>query len=67
MSYYESRAVLRSNDPDEIEIEIRGGVEADDQPGGYEIVVRIEGEDDARMRVRPDVWRKFVRAVGRLR
>lgn len=67
MTYYENRAALRDNETD-IEIEVRGGVEADDVPGGYEIRI-CDGMNDEphTMRVPRHVWQRFVRAVGRLR
>lgn len=68
MTYYENRAVLRDNDAD-VEIEVRGGIEADDVPGGYMVTIRGLSEDEHEkvLRVRADVWQRFVRAVGRLK
>ena len=68
MTYYENRAVLRDNDAD-VEIEVRGGIVADDVPGGYMVTIRGLSEDEHEkvLRVRADVWQQFVRAVGRLR
>lgn len=67
-AYYENRAVLRDNETD-VEIEVRGGIEADDAPGGYMVTIRGLSEDEHEkvLRVRADVWRAFVRAVGRLK
>lgn len=52
-------------------IEVHGPVECDDGSEGYEIAVRscalASGERPRVMRVPVDVWRAFVRAVGRLR
>lgn len=66
MTYYENRAVLRDNESD-TEIEVRGGVEADDLPGGYEIRMRCGkcGSSTA-MRVTDSVWKLFCREVGKL-
>lgn len=67
MAYYENRAVLRDNDS-ELEIEVRGGVEADDTSNGLELVIRDIGvSTEKRMRVPGHVWHQFVRAVGRLK
>lgn len=67
MAYYENRAVLRDNDA-ELEIEVRGGVEAGDLPNGFELTVRDTGvSTEKRMRVPGHVWRQFVSAVGRLK
>lgn len=56
MTYYENRAVLRDNDAD-VEIEVRGGVEADDVPGGYMVTIRglADGDRTVALRVRCDV------------
>lgn len=55
----------------DLEIEVRGGRECDDGSEGYEIVIRscvhTSGERPRSMRVPVDVWRAWVRAVGRLR
>ena len=52
-------------------IEVHGPVECDDGSEGYEIVIRscvhTSGERPRSMRVPMDVWRTWVRAVGRLR
>lgn len=52
-------------------IEVRGPVECDDGSEGYEIAIRscapTSGERPRAMRVPVDVWRAWVRAVGRLR
>lgn len=67
MSYYENRAAIRDNETD-VEIEVRGGYEADDVPGGYEIRIRDVMTDELRtMRVPRHVWQQFARAVGRLK
>lgn len=67
MAYYENRAVLRDNEY-EIEIEVRGGVEADDMPDGLELVIRdIAKSCEKRLRVSGRVWHQFVRAVARLK
>ena len=70
MTGHERRAVLFDAEGD-LEIEVRGGRECDDGSEGYEIVVRscihTSGERPRSMRVPVDVWRAWVRAVGRLR
>ena len=69
-AYHEQRAVLRDGEAD-VEIEVRGGRECDDGSEGYEIVIRscvpAADERPRSMRVPVDVWRAWVRAVGRLR
>lgn len=69
--YHENRAVLRDAEAG-CEIEVRGGLEADDGDAAYDVTIRalatIGDEHDARtMRVSQTQWRAFVRAVGRLR
>ena len=70
MTGHERRAVLFDAEGD-LEIEVRGGRECDDGSEGYEIVIRscvhTSGERPRSMRVPMDVWRTWVRAVGRLR
>ncbi len=67
MSYYENRAVLRDNDS-ETEIEVRGGIDTDGLPNGFELVIRdLGGPTEKRMRVPGHVWHQFTRAVGRLK
>lgn len=70
MTGHERRAVLFDAESD-IEIEVRGGRECDDGSEGYEIVIRscvpAADERPRSMRVPVDVWRAWVRAVGRLR
>lgn len=70
-AYHEQRAVLRDGLAD-VEIEVRGGVEADDGGEAYDVTVRVPaataGEPhEMTMRVPVAQWRAFVRAVGRLR
>lgn len=65
-AYHEQRAVLRDGGA-EIEIEVRGGVEADDGDEAYDVTVRTPHPGDWTMRVPVAQWRAFVRAVGRLR
>lgn len=52
-------------------IGVRGPVECDDGSEGYEIVIQscvhTSAEWPRSMRVPVDVWRAWVRAVGRLR
>lgn len=70
MTYYENRAVLRDNDA-EVELEVRGGVAADDLSNRLELVFRslgdLNGSTEKRMRVSSHVWQQFIRAVGRLK
>jgi len=70
-AYHELRAVMRDGEA-EVEIEVRGGVTADDDSEAYDVTVRVPtataGEPrEMTMRVPAAQWRAFVRAVGRLR
>jgi hypothetical protein len=67
-AYHEQRAVLRDGEAD-VEIEVRGGVEADDGSEAYDVTVRCDDDDGGKITMRVPVaqWRAFVRAVGRLR
>lgn len=69
--YHETRAVLRDAEAG-CEIEVRGGLEADDGDAAYDVTIRgltLTGtaDDERTMRVPAAQWRAFVRAVGRLR
>ncbi len=69
--YHETRAVLSDAEAG-CEIEVRGGVEADDGSEALDVTVREVplGRAEPRehtMRVPVAQWRAFVRAVGRLR
>lgn len=70
-AYHEQRAVLRDALAG-VEIEVRGGVEADDGAEAFDVTVRVPTRTDHEphewtMRVPVAQWRAFVRAVGRLR
>lgn len=70
-AYHEQRAVLRDGEA-EIEIEVRGGVTADNDSEAFDVTVRVPTRTDHEphdwtMRVPVAQWRAFVRAVGRLR
>lgn len=70
-AYHEQRAVLRDGEAD-IEIEVRGGVEADDGSDALDVTVRVVtrlGSEPCEwtMRVPRAQWSAWVRAVGRLR
>jgi hypothetical protein len=63
--YYESRAVLCDAEHD-VEIVVRGGVEADDGDSAYDVTIKSGDGPAVTMRVATRHWRRFVRAVGRL-
>lgn len=69
-AYHEQRAVLRDGEAD-AEIEVRGGVEADDGSDALDVTMRAMSrtghEPEWTMRVPRAQWSAFVRAVGRLR
>jgi hypothetical protein len=69
-AYHEQRAVLRDNEA-MVEIEVRGGLEADDGSEALDVTIRevlvTEHTHEHTMRIPIAQWRAFVRAVGRLR
>ena len=66
-AFHEQKACLRCNDV-EIEIDARGGVEADDGGDAIDLTITLHRDGQSvTMRVPREQWRAFVRAVGRLR